>query len=237
MLRQLALDSGNEVRLYSPRPCIFIPLNIPISKLEERCRKVNQVLVADIMQEVKPGDVIFLPGLRVPRYKTQWGGVATSMDPTTQRALGIPTRATQYASRNDAVNEAAHVLRALTLHGAHVILEAPTPIFKTPFRCSDWFNAGNEVCADGFEMGREELQNLRRPVVESMQTLTARIPGTSIWDPFPILCPDEICRPFRGNKPLFFDGDHLSGFGNQVLYDYFFSHMTQLFLNERTTPQ
>lgn len=140
------------------------------------------------------------------------------------------------------MNEAAHVLSALTLRGAHVILEAPTPIFRTPpfrcsVRCSDWFNAGNEVCADGFEMGREELQNLRRPVVESMETLTARIPDTSIWDPFPILCPDEICRPFRGNKPLFFDGDHVSGFANHVLYDYFFSHMTQLFLKEQTTPR
>jgi peptidoglycan/LPS O-acetylase OafA/YrhL len=238
MLRQLALDSGNEVRLYDPRPCAFIPLNMPISKLEERCRKINQDLVAHMMQDLKHGDVIFLPALRVPRYKTQWGGVATSMDRATQRALGIQSmdRATQYALRNDAVNEAAHVLSAITMHGVHVMFEAPTPIFKTPpFRCSDWFNAGNEVCADGFEIGREELQNLRSSVLESMEILTGRIPGTAIWDPFPILCPDEVCRPFRGNKPLFFDGDHLSGFANQVLYDDFAAYTAQLFVEKAPT--
>ena len=32
-----------------------------------------------------------------------------------------------------------------------------------------------------------------------------------------MLCPDQECKAFRDGKPLFLDGDHLSGDGNLLL--------------------
>jgi hypothetical protein len=37
----------------------------------------------------------------------------------------------------------------------------------------------------------------------------------------PTLCPGSICSAFANDRPLYFDGDHLSGFGNAVLVDAF----------------
>jgi hypothetical protein len=42
-----------------------------------------------------------------------------------------------------------------------------------------------------------------------------------VWDAFPVLCPDDICRTEKDGRPLFFDGDHLSAYGNLVIYPSF----------------
>jgi hypothetical protein len=39
-----------------------------------------------------------------------------------------------------------------------------------------------------------------------------------VWDPLPVLCPQTSCEVFRQGRPLFFDADHLSGYGNRLLY-------------------
>jgi hypothetical protein len=43
-------------------------------------------------------------------------------------------------------------------------------------------------------------------------------PGVFIWDPFNRLCPQDHCSSWDSDGPLFFDGDHLTGHGNQILY-------------------
>jgi len=73
------------------------------------------------------------------------------------------------------------------------------------------------VCEEGFAMPKEQEAALRQPVMEIMARITAKLPGSTIWDPLPILCPDNPCRSYRGKTPLFFDGDHLSGYGNALL--------------------
>ena len=56
-----------------------------------------------------------------------------------------------------------------------------------------------------------------------MQTIVRRS-QTAIWDPRLCLCPDEVWFAVTPEGPLFFDGDHLSGYANDVLYSDF-SHM------------
>jgi hypothetical protein len=51
------------------------------------------------------------------------------------------------------------------------------------------------------------------PVLQSLPTLKAEYPSLVVWDPFSILCPSSVCSAFRDGKPLFFDQDHLSGYG------------------------
>jgi hypothetical protein len=110
-----------------------------------------------------------------------------------------------------------------------VVFEAPKPIFKTPpFRCSDWFNAKNSVCSDGFDMDRRELEELRRPILQTMLALANHLTIVTIWDPFPVLCPEEVCHEFRGKKPLYFDADHISGYSNDLLFKSFDNHIKSL---------
>jgi len=103
-----------------------------------------------------------------------------------------------------------------------VIFVAPPPVFKAPpFRCSDWFNAMNPICVGRNQQSRSELESLRKPIVDTMASLAKAFPNVRIWDPFPILCPGDICGTQHDGRPLFFDGDHLSGYGNMLLYPYF----------------
>ena len=45
---------------------------------------------------------------------------------------------------------------------------------------------------------------------------------SAYWDPFPLLCPDEICAAVtRDGHPLIYDGDHLSGYANRMLAPHF----------------
>jgi hypothetical protein len=47
------------------------------------------------------------------------------------------------------------------------------------------------------------------------------MPNTVLWDPTDILCPDSRCDGYRNGKPLFFDSDHLSAHGNELLFPSF----------------
>jgi hypothetical protein len=59
--------------------------------------------------------------------------------------------------------------------------------------------------------------------MKSIDTLKFNHPKLIVWDTFPVLCPSKNCSAFHNGKPLFFDGDHLSGYGNMVLYPAFVS--------------
>jgi hypothetical protein len=109
------------------------------------------------------------------------------------------------------------------------VFEAPKPLFRAPaFRCSDWFNRDNPVCAPGLSVQRAFLEEYRRPALESVRRLAARLPGATVWDPFPLLCPNAVCEAAPGGRPLFFDGDHVSGYANRLLLPSFRAHLEGL---------
>ena len=76
-------------------------------------------------------------------------------------------------------------------------------------------------------MQREELEALREPILLQMHQLEG--PAITVLDAFPILCPEPICRVKAPNgRPLFFDGDHLSRYGNEVIYPTFKALLGQM---------
>jgi hypothetical protein len=67
-------------------------------------------------------------------------------------------------------------------------------------------------------MPRSYLLEFRRPILEGLPGLAQRNPGISVWDPFDTLCSGVDCAAVVNGEPLFFDGDHLSGDGNRLLF-------------------
>jgi len=213
-LRRFVAEHGVEVRLYARAGCSFIALDKPMAA-NPGCFAYYEEAVTRMLTVAHAGDVLFLPSLRLARFADQWGGVdadaaaqggpAPSVDPVVARAL--------------AVEEGQTIIERIRAQGVSVVFEAPTPIFRSPaFRCSDWFNAGNPVCAGGLLVARSEVEALRVPVLAAMRTIAAADPGVRVWDPSPLLCPDETCSAVTPAGPLFFDGDHLSGHANEVIY-------------------
>lgn len=211
ILSHFAAQHGVEVHSYFRAGCPFLPLDRPSSKIED-CRTFENAAVARILTNARTGDMLFLPSLRLRRFADQWGGDAAKED----------DRADFTSDRSAAGAEALALVTSFEERGLSVVFEAPTPIFRSPaFRCSDWFNASNPVCKGGLTITRSEFDRLRSPAMDVMQTIVTRRPQTAIWDPSLILCPGEVCSAVTPVGPIFFDGDHLSGYANDVLYSDF----------------
>lgn len=204
-LRQLAADLGVPVRLYFKPGCPYLKL-IESHASRPRCAPFYDGVLADIRAKAKPNDMVFLPGLRLTRLANQFEGDRDAVGP----AGDILTEPAQ--------EEASQLLTQLASGGIKVVLEAPKPLFPSPtFRCADWFNRSNPIC-HGLSIKRVEMLEHRRKVMRAMSGLAARVPGVTLWDPLPVLCPGDTCEALPAGRPLFFDGDHISGLGNDLLY-------------------
>jgi peptidoglycan/LPS O-acetylase OafA/YrhL len=220
MLSLLAGQDSIDVRLYTHFGCS--PANL-LRPSAPNCASYHRASVNDIGRRAAAGDVVFLPALRMNRLSEQ------SVPFTVTHVADLTTSAQSDTDRRLAYEEAAELIGEFSKKGLRVIIEAPKPVFKAhAFRCSDWFNAGNPLCRGGLTIGREELLEYRKPVMNSLAALSSIYPQLVVWDPFPILCPQDPCRAVTETGPLFFDGDHLSGAANHLLYPHFLQALRQV---------
>ncbi|TDV36243.1 peptidoglycan/LPS O-acetylase OafA/YrhL [Paraburkholderia caballeronis] len=213
MLRELALTTGVRVVAYNNGGCPFVGL-LPRERQDAvRCKPYNDAAIATIIADARAGDVVFMPSLRLPRFSDEF---ARYDDALARMQMFGPAA---IDSRRAGERDALPMLRALAAKGAHVVLEAPTPVFRSqPFRCADWFDRGNPICTSGDRISRAELDAFRAPVLASYARLVREVPSVSVWDPLPVLCPGAVCSAHAGGEPLFFDGDHLSAYANRLLF-------------------
>ncbi len=217
MFDQLSAETGMRINVYTFPGCGFIDLRLPMNVGRgPGCVEFTQAATQDIVSTVKAGDVVFLAALRQPRFTDQWAAFNETEVLT--------------AVRNDlskqwlqqARDEAPALLQPFIAGGMTVLFDAPKPVFRSPaFRCADVFNATNPICRGGLTQSRAALQTLRAPVVANLAAITDQFPQVRVWDPFITLCPNETCSAMDGERPLFFDGDHLSAYGNAKLYPEF----------------
>jgi peptidoglycan/LPS O-acetylase OafA/YrhL len=215
MLIEYVRRTGAPVTLYSA-PCGF-PKN-PLPRPD--CTAVDTAIIADVVRRAGPGDIAFLASLRVPRFRSQWD--------TFEVDTAAEWRAAE-ARYGPAVDQSTTMLQTLADKGMRVVFELPKPIFRIPlFRCADWFNRNNPACAGGSEFDRAMLLSYRQPVLAFADALKVRVDGFSVWDPFPKLCPDQVCSMWRDGRPLFFDGDHVTYLANMLLADNFIASIAAL---------
>jgi peptidoglycan/LPS O-acetylase OafA/YrhL len=214
MVREAAARAGMKVQIMGVSGCSVANLQNP-NPDSGACRDRLKESLTGQSQHYARGDIVFLASLRGQRLSDQWG----MLKPDELKAILNDDRGDTYRKARDEASEIIGYLRSL---GLTVIIDTPKPVFRAPiFRCSDWFNAMNPVCAPGFDIARDELVKIDAPVLNSLRLLKQQYPDLVVWDPFPILCPEERCSVFRHGKPLYFDQDHLSGHGNQLLVESF----------------
>jgi len=173
---------------YHHNSCEFPPFTMRRDALSQ-CRAFYDSVVKAVAGRARPGDIVFLPSLRL----------AAPRDPPIAPADREASRA-----------EAARLLRPLAATGATIVLEAPKPRFESaPFMCVDWFNRSRPYCRAGFSVPRGTLLQARAQTLAEMRRLAGTLPRTLVWDPFPILCPADPCTAKRGGRWLFSDENHL----------------------------
>ncbi|SDW20653.1 acyltransferase family protein [Pseudomonas sp. NFACC08-1] len=176
------------------------------------CAPAREKALRDIEARAKPGDIVFLASLRMPELAgREW---ARGEETVFNDVLAELTPGKMEEARISAET----VLRRLMAVEVRVLINAPMPLFKAPpYRCSDWFNRMNPICTPGFTITRDRLDQLRAAQMALLDRLARQYSMLRIWDPLPLLCPGPTCSAYRDDKPIFRDGDHLSGHGNRLL--------------------
>lgn len=212
LFKQLVADGRADVRILQREGCPFIDLLGHRDVDDPACAAGLSAALDAVAAQAGGGDVLFLPSLRVPRLSEQW----RTVDRAAAQAGVQDGQAESVRSRAEAA--AVERLAMLAQRGVRIVLEAPKPVLPAPpFRCVDAFNRGNPVCAGGLSIERDAMDALRAPALASLQRIAARLPDAGVWDPLPLLCDADACRAMRDGRPLFVDGDHLSGHANRLL--------------------
>jgi len=208
MLRQYAAETGAPVSLYTHQGCELPPVRAPLS---DRCERFFRAATAEIAPRLGRGDVVLMVAMHIRPLDRFW---------VSHRAPAADRRS-RPVRPSTARAEALSLLRPLAATGARLVIEAPKPVFRSPpFVCMDGYGR-NAVCAGGFAVGRAELLARREPALRALADLARRVPGASVWDPFPILCPGRVCNAFADGRPLFWDGHHVNRFANERIYPAF----------------
>jgi peptidoglycan/LPS O-acetylase OafA/YrhL len=211
MLAQFVLQTGREVAIYSTGGCAVLGLREPMTE-GDRCARASTAALDDLLTRVKPGDTVLFSSLRLPRLGDQW--IRYDEQAVRSAAFGAGAEHERLAAQA----QAETMLQRFAAKGADIVFPGPTPVFRSPaFRCSDWFNSMNPICADGSAIARTEIERYRAPVLQSLAEIGRTVPGVRVWDAMSILCPGAQCTASRDGQPLFFDGDHLSAHANTLL--------------------
>jgi peptidoglycan/LPS O-acetylase OafA/YrhL len=225
MVTRAAANLGAEAEIVSEYGCSVMILDAPI-EYNPQCRESNQRILNEVKRNAKPGDIVFFAALRVPRLVEQWGGNGNEALPEKMSPETIQMR-------KRALAEAVGIIEDLKAKSLSILMDAPKPIFRAPpFRCLDWFNRSNPVCAEGFNIDREFLLRHREPVMASLKVLHDEY-GVYVWDPFPVLCKDSVCSAFDRGHPVFIDSDHLSLYGNALLVPSFTDQLSEIWEKQR----
>jgi len=220
MLRRYALAEGGQVRLYGFGGCAVLGLQ-GMRAGNPQCDAYVRTTLQDVAENARSGDVLFLPALRIPRLAEQY-----QLFDTAQMMAAPYSDSAKAASRAE-VDATIAELRPLAERGVRIVLEAPKPLLQAPaYRCSDLFNQNNRICERGMPIARGQIEQLRAPALAALNEVAGALPGASVWDPLPVLCPGNDCLPTRDGHPLYFDADHLSGFSNRLLLPSFRAHLT-----------
>lgn len=229
MFDQLSADTGRIISVYSFPNCPFIDFFTPMNHgRSSGCEKFTQTIEKHILDKAKEGDILFLPSLRMARYGDQWVSYGHDVYQLMYNPAALE-------KRKEALGETKQLLQPFVEKKLRIIFEAPKPVFMAPpFRCSDWFNRMNPICVGGNQQLRSEMHRLREPILANLNNLSHIFTNVSVWDPFPLLCPGNVCLTQKDGRPLYFDGDHISAYANEVLYPNFKSYIESPIADART---
>jgi peptidoglycan/LPS O-acetylase OafA/YrhL len=216
----LARREALQTHVYGAGGCAYLGLSPVPAHCPDNTRQAMQRLQVDM----RAGDVLLLSSLRVRRMVDQWAHFNSP-----EGALAEMRSLPFVLEREREVAAALPELQALVARGVHIVLPAPTPVFRTvPYRCADTFNHNNPICRFGGELGREQMAALQAPALEAFAQLQAGLGHSSVWNPLDVLCPGSVCSTHLDGRPLLFDGDHLSGHGNALLLPHFAEHLRRI---------
>lgn len=215
------LENNLEITLLAKGGCSIGALTRPMEQMKNECKEYYSFVKAYLRDSLRPRDVVFIGSSKARLFRSG------EIDFGTPDSIAYSKQANQ--KRMAAIAEFAELLEMLGKKQVIVSTNAIEPVFPSPaFRCSDWFNRNNPVCEAGLQVPRDYLLFRSKLEQEALTELDRTYEFFSVWNPLPVLCPDSVCFAVKDGMPLFFDADHLSGYGNTVLYPSLSKHLDSL---------
>jgi hypothetical protein len=220
MFAQYAASDASRVVILSMGGCRT--LRGDDSPQMDACSQFTAAVFAYIQQNAAQADAVLISGFYGGRYWDVWADSDLNKKPL-QVSKGDLTA--EDPSLSTMSMRALESMRALKQLGLSIIIELPKPVAKSAqFRCVDWFNRDNPHCDHRPEM----VDDFRSRTAGGLKLILAAdrfLGGVEFWDPSIVLCNAASCPSQVDGKPVYFDADHLSGFGNELLYPLFSSMM------------
>ena len=162
-----------------------------------------------LLAQITNGDIVVIT-LRLPAYFGNDGCSNNEKDFIYNDASG--DRISRKEFFDDWKKAVSVFALKLELKNAYVILQTPTPEWRTFFDVNDckksmWFNFKTQCIID-----KISLENEYKPILESLNELDNSHDNLFIFDGLSLLCPDDICRYLSNGKELYRDEDHLSNY-------------------------
>lgn len=225
---KFAEERNLEATVLAKGGCSLAGFRIPRSSFKPDCVDFAEWIEGYLVDRIRPGDIVLIGSIKSARFQR-----ATGMQDFSRPDLSSMTDSA-IRMRDAAVVDLAHFVEILEKAGARVVIDGLKPNFPSnAYRCSDWFNRANPACLQGLSVPRKFLLNRARPQLEALFEFTARHPSVSVWNIFEELCSGQTCQAVADSAPLFFDGDHLSGHGNAVLFPSLSRHLDSLLHAEK----
>ena len=222
MLRMLSDETGIQIKMFSKGGCGVSNLRAPIIVDNNTCKSQLESWIQTIKEQASEKDIIFLATLKMYRLANQDYIYPSNPEDVINMQMSSESK----EQRELAYLETVSFLDELLKSTKNIIIDAPKPVYNyIVFRCADWYTRSNPICSKGYIEERSFMEEFRKPTLDSLNRISSKLPDVSVWDPFPHLCTETECSAYDGELPLFFDGDHLSGHGNRVLYPSFKKHV------------
>lgn len=173
MLELYSQKSGSALHRYKITGCALIRV-APKWAVRPAC---EGKLLAFALDLVRPGDIVFLPGLRTNRLHDQYGPLSEAA------VVAERDRRQSSAMLSKGYDHAIETITAIRDKGGIVVIEAPKPVFRaSPDSCSDWFNQRSARCSGGFTVSRQFSEEHRLGVMQVLGRLD-QISDVHLWDP------------------------------------------------------
>lgn len=229
MFERFSDDDGVEVHEHDRGHCGVMTI---VRQPGPECDAYFREAWDDVERNARPGDVLFLPANRTVRFVELWLNYSDAEVAEQLAAIRTPERRAYVLAQAKTVFERAERL------GLRVVLDSPKPVFAgNAFLCADWFDRNHYQCRHGLTISRADLRRHVEGTMEVLAAVAREHPSLVVWDTLDVLCPGDVCRAFDGDRPIFYDGDHLARHGNDLLYPAFRAFFRDLFATRPPTQQ
>lgn len=109
--------------------------------------------------------------------------------------------------------------------GVKIVIQAPLPEHHLPsVMCVPAWFSGRDARPDCLTEKQLSLRRRER-FMDLLREVQEQTENVYVWDVFDELCPNAMCAHFDGDKPLFYDDNHLSVYGSKTLSTHFMNFL------------